>query len=138
MDSWGEARRLFYMGGAESKEGFHVAGNNLFNLMRGYPSGYFVGTGGYLFNIEYRLALFKIENVFWMFRSIERLYLSLFADLGHVWTGKWELDPSCSLGMELNVVAFLGDLKLNVSAGIAVGQRPYHSPMVYLRIGNSF
>ncbi|UCH95562.1 MAG: hypothetical protein JSV88_01605 [Candidatus Aminicenantes bacterium] len=138
MDSWGEARRLFYMGGAESKAGFHVAGNNLFDLMRGYPSGYFAGTGGYLFNIEYRLALFKIENVFWMFRSIERLYLSLFADLGHVWTGKWTLDPSYSLGMELNIVAFLGDLKFNASVGIAVGQRPYHSPMVYLRIGNSF
>jgi hypothetical protein len=137
-DSWGEASRLFYMGGADSKEGFHVAGDNLFDLMRGYPSGYRVGTGGYLFNIEYRISLFKIEKAFWISRSVERLYLSLFADIGHVWMEKWALDPSYSLGMELNLVAFLGGIKLNISGGMAVGYRPYHSPLLYLRIGNSF
>ena len=138
MDSWGEARRLFYMGGAESKEGFHVAGNKLFDLMRGYPSGYFRGTGGYLFNLEYRIALLKIENVFLMYTSIERLYLSLFADIGNVWMKKWTIDPSYSLGMELSLVVRLGDLKLNLSSGIAVGQHPYHSPIIYLRLGESF
>jgi hypothetical protein len=137
-DSWGEAKRLFYMGGADSKEGFHVAGDNLFDLMRGYPSGYRVGTGGYLFNIEYRISLFKIEKAFWISKSVERLYLSLFADIGHVWMGKWALDPSYSLGMELNLVAFLGGMKLNISGGMAVGYHPYHSPLLYLRIGNSF
>jgi len=137
-DSWGEAKRLFYMGGAESKEGFHVAGDNFFDLMRGYPSGYRVGTGGYLFNIEYRISLFKIEKAFWIFRSVERLYLSLFADIGHLWMEKWSLGHSYSPGMELNLVAFLGGVKLNISGGIAVGYRPYHSPVLYLRIGNSF
>ncbi len=137
-DSWGEAKRLFYMGGAESKDGFHVAGDNLFDLMRGYPSGYQVGTGGYLFNIEYRLSLFKIEKAFWISKSVERLYLSLFADIGRVWVEKWSLSPSYSLGMELNLVAFLGGLKLNISGGMAVGYSPYHSPLLYLRIGNSF
>lgn len=137
-DSWGEARRRFYMGGAESKEGFHVAGDNLFDLMRGYPSGYQVGTGGFLFNIEYRISLFKIEKAFWISKSVERLYLSLFTDIGHLWLEQWSLNPSYSLGMELNLVAFLGGMKLNISAGMAVGYRPYHSPVLYLRIGNSF
>jgi len=137
-DSWGEAKRLFYMGGAESKEGFHVVGDNLFDLMRGYPSGYRMGTGGYLFNIEYRISLFKIEKAFWISRSVERLYLSLFADIGQVWMEKWSLKPSYSLGMELNLVAFLGGMKMNISGGLAVGYRPYHSPMLYLRIGESF
>jgi hypothetical protein len=40
--------------------------------------------------------------------------------------------------MELNLVAFLGGMKLNISGGIAVGYHPYHSPVLYLRIGNSF
>jgi hypothetical protein len=137
-DSWGEAKRLFYMGGAESKEGFHVAGDNLFDLMRGYPSGYQVGSGGYLLNIEYRISLFKIEKAFWISKSVERLYLSLFADIGHLWLEKWSLRPSYSLGMEANLVAFLGGMKLNISGGLAVGYRPYHSPVLYLRIGNSF
>jgi|GEM_PF-727572 len=137
-DSWGEARRLFYMGGAESKEDFHVAGDNLFDLMRGYPAGYRVGTGGYLFNIEYRISLFKIEKAFWISKSVQRLYLSLFADIGHLWTKKWSLSPSYSLGMELNLVAFLGRVKLNISGGMAVAYHPYHSPLLYLRIGNSF
>lgn len=138
MDSWGEAERLFYMGGAESKEGFHVAGDNLFNLMRGYPTGYQVGSGGYLFNVEYRISLFKIEKAFWISKSVQRLYLSLFADVGHLWTEKWSLNPSYSLGTELNLVAFMGGMKLNISGGIAVGYCPYHSPLLYLRIGNSF
>jgi hypothetical protein len=138
MDSWGEATRLFYMGGAESKEGFHVAGDDLFDLMRGYPPGYRVGSGGYLFNIEYRVSLFKIEKALWIFRSFERLYLSLFTDIGHLWMQKWSLSPSYSLGMELNLVAFLGELKLNIAGGMAVGCRPSHSPILYMRIGNSF
>jgi hypothetical protein len=137
-DSWGEAKRLFYMGGVESKEGFHVAGDNLFDLMRGYPPGYQVGTGGYLFNVEYRISLFKIEKAFWISKSVERLYLSLFADIGHVWIEKWSLSPSYSLGMELNLVAFMGGMKLNISGGLALGYRPYHSPLLYFRIGNSF
>ena len=137
-DSWGEAGRLFHMGGAESQEGFQPGDNHLFELMRGYPSGYFTGTGGYLLNLEYRLSLLKIENVFLMARSIERLYLSLFADIGNLWIEEKKMDPSYSLGMELNLVTYLGDIEFNFSGGIAVGQRPYHSPIVYLRIGSSF
>lgn len=137
-DSWGEAERLVHMGGAGSREGFQLAGNNLFDLMRGYPSGYFTGAGGCIVNLEYRISLLKIERVFFLSRSIERLYLSLFTDIGNLWLEEKRLNPSYSPGIELNLIAFLGDLKLNFSGGIAVGLHPYHSPVFYLRIGNAF
>jgi hypothetical protein len=137
-DSWGEARRVFYMGGAESYSGFHTAGTNLFELMRGYPSGFFSGTGGYLINLEYRLSLWKIEKGFLINNSLERLYLTFFADIGNLWLNEKTVSPSYSLGLEINLAVYLGDLKLNLSGGAAVGQNPYHSPIFYLRIGNSF
>jgi hypothetical protein len=137
-DSWGEAKRLVYMGGADSQTGFHVAGGDFFNLMRAYPSGYFLGAGGVLLNAEYRISLLKIEKVFFIFRSIERLYLSLFADVGNLWQEKIKIDPSSSLGAELNLVTYLGDIKLTIAGGAAVGQHPYHKALFYFRLGGSF
>lgn len=137
-DSWGEARRVFYMGGTQSYNGFITAGNNMFELMRGYPSGYFSGTGGVLLNMEYRVPLFKIENVFLLFQSLERLYITLFCDAGNLWQHKKRINPAYSLGMELNLSAYLGDIKYIISVGTAVGQRPYHKPVFFLRLGNSF
>jgi hypothetical protein len=137
-DSRGEAGRVFYMGGAEGSIGYHLAGNDIFELMRGYPSGYFAGTGGWLANLEYRASLLKIEHVFLMFRSIERLYLTLFTDIGNMWTKKIVIDPSYSFGLELNLTAYLGDFKFTFSAGAAIGHQPYRKPVIYFRIGNTF
>jgi hypothetical protein len=137
-DSWGEAKRVMYMGGSEPQSNYHTAGNDLFDLMRGYPSGYFNGTGGYLLNLEYRISLWKIENVFFIFRSIERLYMTLFTDIGNLWQEEKVFDPSYSIGGELNLVTLLGDFRMTFSLGAAVGQNPYHKPVFYLRIGNSF
>ncbi len=137
-DSWGEARRLFYLGGAKSKVGYALAGENLFDLMRGYPAGFFSGTGGFIVNLEYRLSLFKIERVFTVFRSIERLYLSLFADMGNLWLKEKRIAPSFSLGLELNLVALIADQRFNFCGGVALGQNPYHEPIFYFRLGRSF
>jgi hypothetical protein len=138
VDSWGERKRIFHMGGARSYSGFHTADSGLLELMRGFPLGYFSGTGGCLFNLEYRVSLLKIERVFTVSRSIERLYLSFFADIGSVWHDKKIVSPSYSLGAELNLLLYLGDIKFNVCGGAALGRRPGHSPILYLRIGNSF
>lgn len=138
IESWGEARRLIYMGGSDSQTGFQVVGNDLFNLMRAYPAGYFTGTGGFIVNAEYRISLFKPESVFFVFRSVERVYLSLFADAGNVWQDNIKIHPSFSLGTEFNVLTYLGEFKLNIAAGMAVGLRPNHKPLFYLRLGRAF
>jgi len=137
-DSWGERKRAFYMGGSKPYTGYGIAGDNMFELMRGYPSGYFSGTGGYLINLEYRIALFKIEKSFFISRSVERFYLNIFADIGNLWENKKEINPSFSYGVELNLAVLLGDFRYVLSSGVAVGQSPYHKPRLYFRIGNSF
>ncbi len=138
MDSWGKAKRVFYMGGNTSYTGYGTAGDNLFELMRGYPAGYFSGTGGYLLNLEYRLSLFKIERAFLISRSLERVYLNVFADIGNLWQEEKKIDPGFSLGMELNLSLLFGEFRFILSGGAAVGQHPYHEPIFYFRIGNSF
>ena len=137
-DSWGEGRRLFYMGGAESKDGFSIAGSNMFSLMRGFSKGYFSGYGGFLLNLEYRLSLFKVERVFTVIRCIDRVYLTLFSDIGNLWRYDKKIDPTYSFGLELNLVTYIGDGKFNFSGGMAVGRHPYSAPGFYLRLGRSF
>lgn len=137
-DSWGEARRLMYMGGADSYPGYSVAGNSVFKLMRGYPSGYFSGTGGYLCNIEFRVPLFKVERPFLWIRSIQRVYLNLYADIGNMWKKEWDFDPSYSFGAELAVPVLAGDFQFTLTGGVAFGVNPTHNATWYFRLGNSF
>lgn len=137
-DSWGEAKRRVFLGGMESYEGYVLAGDSMFELMRGYPSGYFSGTGGYLLNVEYRVGLMKIERPFLFSRGVERLYLNIFADIGNLWEEERRIEPAVSLGAELNLSTLFGDFRYIFSLGAAVGQNPFHKTVFYLRIGSSF
>ncbi|MCK4890628.1 MAG: hypothetical protein KAS97_11905, partial [Candidatus Aminicenantes bacterium] len=103
-ESWGEGRRMFYMGGISAGDEQSYSGEKLFGLVRGYPSGYFSGTTGFSLNFEYRFLLKKIERSFLIFKSIESLYASLFFDSGQVWRERMEFDPVISGGGELNLV----------------------------------
>lgn len=140
VNSWGEAGRVFSMGGSESYTGFSLAGHSVFELMRGYPSGYFAGTGGYLFNLEYRLLLWNIERALLINSSIERIDLTFFTDIGQVWLNdKWKTwEPSISLGAELSVTVYVGDFLFTLTGGAAVGQNPSHTAVFYFRLGRSF
>lgn len=136
-DSWGKGTRFIYMGGANSKMDYHIAGGNMFDLMRGYPSGYFSGTGGILLNLEYRLPLVKMERSVFISQSVERFYISIFADIGNMWEDEKQINVSYSLGTELNMVLYLGG-RITISGGVAIGRHPVHEPVFYLRIGESF
>jgi len=136
-NSWGEAQYLFYMGGANSKEDFHIAGDNMFDLMRGFPSGYFSGSGGFIINLEYRMLFAKLERKILISRSIEQFYLSIFADIGNLWNETKKLNPSYSFGLEMNMVILLGK-RVTLTGGVAYGKNPVHSPVFYFRIGKSF
>lgn len=135
--SWGNGEKILYMGGALSKNEFHIAGRNLFNMMRGYPSGYFPGTGGVIINLEYRFSLAKMERTVFISQRVERLFLSLFMDIGNMWQEEIKIDPAYSIGTELSVILYFGK-KVTVSGGIAIGRHPYSEPVFYLRIGESF
>lgn len=137
-DSWGEGRRRFYLGGSGSKENNDLTDDNPFSLMRGYPAGYFEGSGGFSLNVEYRMLLTKIERSFLVSKSVERLFFTLFADTGQVWNNDKRIDPVFSAGGELNLVFYLGKRRYVLSCGTGVGIHPKHSPRFFVRIGNSF
>ncbi|MCP4213678.1 MAG: hypothetical protein GY765_03430 [bacterium] len=138
MDSLSKVSRVQFMGGNSRRPGYGLAGNSLFKLMRGYPAGYFKGTGGCLLNLEYRVSLFKIERPFLYARSLERVYLAVFADMGNLWEGDIAIELAISFGGELNLRLLVGDFRLNVALGVAGSHRPNVEPRFYLRIGNSF
>lgn len=138
VHSWGEARRMVTMGGAESYNGFVTAGGNPFKTMRGYPAGFFRGVGGWLLNAEMRIPLFKIEQAFLWARSLERLYLTVFADVGNIWMKRIAVEPTASLGMELSLPLILGDLSFTLTGGCALGLNPHQGARVYFRLGNAF
>jgi len=137
-DSWGKAKRLFYMGGNETEQNLTLDENNIFKLMRGFPSGFFRGTGGYILNLEYRISLMKIERVIWLFPAFERIYLTFFTDIGNLWSGEKKINPSFSFGAEINLITCFNKYDLIFSGGVALGENPYHNPIFYFRIGKSF
>ncbi len=137
-DSWGEGQKRFYMGGVHSNNEVEYAGENHFDLMRGFPAGYFAGNGGYLVNAEYRIHLKKIGSSFLIIKSIERIYFSFFADTGKIWDKFNSGKMSISLGGEFNLIAYIGRKRFIASAGVGFGINSKDNPLFYLRIGNSF
>jgi len=136
--SWGEAQWTFPMGGHGSDPGVFTSSRGLFDLMRAYDSGSFWGTGGFLVNLEYRIGLFKIERVFTVIQSLDRLYLSLFADIGNVWYREIKIDPAVSLGAELNLLCLIGDMRFNLCGGLAFGMNPHRKATFFFRLGHAF
>jgi L-ribulose-5-phosphate 3-epimerase UlaE len=76
--------------------------------------------------------------VFNVIRTIDRVYLTLFSDMGNLWGYDKKIDPAYSLGMELSLTVYVGDGKFDFSGGIAFGRNPYHDPVFYVRLGRSF
>jgi len=137
-DSWGEGQKRFYMGGVHSNNEVEYAGENHFDLTRGFPAGYFAGNGGYLVNAEYRIHLKKIGSSFLILKSLERIYFSFFADTGKIWDKFNSGKMSISLGGEFNLIAYIGRKRFIASAGVGFGINSKYNPLFYLRIGNSF
>lgn len=137
LDSWGETQYLSLMGGAESNTFNSTSGDGLFDLMRGYPDGYFAGTGGALLNLELRIPLFKMEVTTLLGISLERFYLTLFSDIGNLWLDKIDWDPAISYGGELSLDVYLGT-SFTLSGGVAWSHHPQLDPTFYFRVGKSF
>ena len=136
-NSWGEAGYLTYMGGNISKYGFQLAGNNPFNLLRGFSEGYFLGKEGFILNTEYRKSLFKIEYPI-SFVRLERVFASLFFDAGDIWIERRPIDLKYSMGFEITTVVKIIGYRFNFVIGIAKPIKPSKETLIYYRIGKSF
>jgi len=136
--SAGSAGPPFAMGGAGSLESTVLDRSDIFGLQRGFPAGFFRGRGGWLLNVELRLALFKIEHSY-SISSLERTYLSLYADIGNLWEKRAKLKPVVSPGVEASLVFNVLGIHLTGSAGVAVGfHHPHRQPIFYARLGRAF
>lgn len=129
----------FTMGGLEGEAGGVLGKNHPFDLLRGFQADYDRGKGGYLFNLEYRLPLFKIEKALVPAFSLDRVYLNAFFDMGRL-THKYYSQPlAYSAGIETVLrLAFGGAAALDLSFGAAYGFGPEKHYWLYLRTGRSF
>jgi hypothetical protein len=129
----------FTMGGLEGAAGSSLGRNHPFDLLRGLPADYDRGKGGCLFNLEYRLPLFKIEKAVLPAVSLDRVYLNAFFDAGRLWQGNWWDSTAYSIGIESVLrLAFGGTAAIDMSFGVAQGFGPRRSWCIYLRTGRSF
>ncbi len=135
--SRGNHERGIFMGGAEAITTTDPLKNRFFGLMRGFPSGFFYGTSGYLLNSEYRISLLKIEDKILFLPYLERIYLTLFTDIGELITKTNFKKPSISYGAEFNL-KFNFSNPLTLACGIAKGKNPDHNTIFYIRLENSF
>ncbi len=137
IKSSGEYKRGFFMGGAQCAKTTNSLKDNFFGLMRGYPAGFFYGTQGYLLNSEYRIFLLKVEDSVLFLPYIEKIYLTLFSDIGELSYNNTFKKPSISLGLEFNV-KFNLPFSITLACGVAKGINPSHQTILYLRLENSF
>jgi len=136
--SWDDGNRELYMGGTSRGREQSYSDEKLFGILRGYPPGCFSGTSGFSVNFEIRMLLKRIERSFLIFKSIESIYLSLFADTGQMWRDKIKFDPAVSVGGELNLIFYLGSVRYIFTSGIGYGVHPKREPVFYFRLGSSF
>jgi len=135
--SWGDAPRVFYQGGSLAPTDAGLVEGGLFSLLRGFPAGYSAGFGGWQLNTEIRLQLLKIERAFPIGPSFERLYMSLFCDMGNMWSKHLYLEPIVTWGAELGLLLHMRG-HLNLALGMAFSRSLPENPTIYFRIGESF
>ncbi len=129
----------FAMGGLEGEAGGRLGKSHPFDLLRGFPADYGRGKEGYLFNLEYRLPLCKIEKAVLPAVSLDRVYLSAFFDMGRLWHGSNADFTLYSIGTEAVLrLAFGGAAVMDLSFGAAYGFGPEKLWQIYLRTGRSF
>ncbi|MCX6558252.1 MAG: hypothetical protein NTW95_12620 [Candidatus Aminicenantes bacterium] len=135
--SWDASNHYYDMGGREAETG--LGGSQPFHLMRGFPAGYQWGDRGWLFNLEYRLPLFKIEKAVLPAVSLDRVYLSTFFDMGRLGSGSSAFPTAYSVGTEAVLrLAFGGAAAYDFCLGAACGFGPERQYQFYLRMGRSF
>lgn len=139
--SWGERRRIFFMGGYEGNTGFAGFDADNFNLLRGYKKESIYGTEAFLLNMEYRFPVLNVEkgyNNFPIF--IRRFHVAPFLDIGNAWINSFSASElKKGIGFELKGdFIFSYFLPMTFSMGIAKGIDKGGENIIYFRLSNSF
>jgi hypothetical protein len=92
-----------------------------------------------LFNLEFRLPLFKIEKALVPSFSLDRVSLNVFADAGRLFRRDWAKPIAYSAGVEAVLrLAFGGAAATDLALGVAHGFGAREDLWIYLRMGRSF
>lgn len=139
--SWGERRRIFFMGGYEGNTGYAGFEADNFNLLRGYKKDSIYGTEAILLNIEYRFPLLNLEMGYQNFPIfIRRFHLATFLDVGNAWINSFKSSElKKGIGFELRGdFIFSYFLPMTFSLGFAKGVDKGGENIVFFRLSNSF
>ncbi len=137
--SWNAGENFYSLGGREGEGGSSLGHNHPFDLLRGLPAYSQQGDSGFLFNLEYRLPLFKIEKAILPAVSLDRVYLNVFFDMGRLWQGNHPWPSVYSVGGEAMLrLAFGGSTAFDLAFGAAYGFGPERGLYFYTRLGRSF
>jgi hypothetical protein len=135
--SWEAGNHYYDMGGRETGSG--LGDRHPFRLMRGFSALHQLGDRGYLFNLEYRLPLFRIEKAFLPAVSLDRIWLSPFFDMGRLSSETYRYPVAYSVGSEVVLrLGFGGAAAYDLAFGIAHGFGAREDLWIYLRTGRSF
>ncbi len=139
--SWGERRRVFFMGGYDGNTGFAGFDYDNFNLLRGYKKDSIYGTEAILLNIEYRFPILNLERGYGNFPVfIKRFHLAPFFDAGNAWVKSFKLSElKRSVGLELRSdFIFSYFVPMTFSLGFAKGMDKGGENILFFRLSNSF
>lgn len=139
--SWGERRRIFFVGGYEGNTGFAGFDFDNFNLLRGYRKESIYGTEAALLNIEYRFPVFNVERGYGNFPLfLRRIHLAPFFDAGNAWINSFNPpEIKRGIGLELRgdfIVSYSIPVTFSVGFGKALDSGGEN--MVFFRLSNSF
>ncbi|HUG55368.1 MAG TPA: hypothetical protein VMR21_17300 [Vicinamibacteria bacterium] len=132
--------RSFSVGGFPDGALFDVVGTN-HAVLRGYPSGAFMGRRFADLNLEYRFPLahpqrgYRLLPVF-----VRHLHATAFADAAHAWSGRFRMaDVKTAAGAALGADVVLGHaLPVTFTAGVAHGFADRGDTRAYFRAGLAF
>jgi hypothetical protein len=138
--SWApDGRHDYAMGGRDGETGDVLGDNQPLKLLRGFPAGSQWGDGGYLFNLEYRLPLFKIEKAILPAVSLDRVHVNIFFETGRLWRNHDPLAAAYTIGGEAALrLALGGASSTDLAFGVAHGFGPERWWYFYTRFGRSF
>jgi hypothetical protein len=134
---WDAGNHIYVMGGRETGSG--LGDDQPFKLQRGVSAGSQIGDRGWLFNLECRMPLFKVEKAVVPSFSLDRVWLTTFFDMGRLSTSYFSFPVAYSVGGEAVLrLAFGGAAATDLALGVAHGFGDAVDLWVYLRLGRSF
>ena len=98
--------------------------------LNGYPINTFSGDEGYLFNVEFLLAL----STFFEINYLKNIHAVLLFDMGQVWNeyrSEWNFEPNTSAGIGIQISSDVDIFRFNVAKAFEIEQGIQYNLMFF-------